>query len=155
MRFDKGFGAWTSEFRPIYTPGEAGLDPFVALRDADGADRDFIGRDAVAAARATGPVRRLCLFTLDDGGIPAGQDSGTDVLGDEPIWHGGDVVGWATSGGYAHWSQASCAMGYVPADVADPIAPADGFEIEVLGVRRPATRRDEPLFDPSGSRMRE
>ena len=155
MRFDKGFGAWASEFRPIYTPGEAGLDPFVALLDADGADRDFVGRDAVVAARATGPVRRLCLFTLDDGGIPAGQDSGTDVLGDEPIWHGGDVVGWATSGGYAHWSQASCAMGYVPADVADPIAPADGFEIEVLGVRRPATRRDEPLFDPSGSRMRE
>jgi len=154
MRFDKGFGAWASEFRPIYTPGEAGLDSFVALRTVDGADRDFVGRDAVAAARTTGPTRRLCLFTLDDGGIPTGRNAGTDVLGDEPIWHGGDVVGWATSGGYAHWSQASCAMGYVPADVADPTAPADSFEIEVLGVRRPATRRDEPLFDPSGSRMR-
>ncbi|MED5392834.1 MAG: aminomethyltransferase family protein, partial [Actinomycetota bacterium] len=154
MRFDKGFGAWASEFRPIYTPGEAGLDSFVALRTVDGADRDFVGRDAVAAARTIGPTRRLCLFTLDDGGIPTGRNAGTDVLGDEPIWHGGDVVGWATSGGYAHWSQASCAMGYVPADVADPTAPADSFEIEVLGVRRPATRRDEPLFDPSGSRMR-
>ena len=154
MRFDKGFGAWASEFRPIYTPGEAGLDSFVALRTVDGADRDFVGRDAVAAARTTGPTRRLCLFTLDDGGIPTGRNAGTDVLGDEPIWHGGDVVGWATSGGYAHWSHASCAMGYVPAGVADPTTPADSFEIEVLGVRRPATRRDEPLFDPSGSRMR-
>ena len=154
MRFDKGFGAWASEFRPIYTPGEAGLDSFVALRTVDGADRDFVGRDAVAAASTTGPARRLCLFTLDDGGIPTGRNAGTDVLGDEPIWHGGDVVGWATSGGYAHWSHASCAMGYVPAGVADPTTPADSFEIEVLGVRRPATRRDEPLFDPSGSRMR-
>jgi hypothetical protein len=26
--------------------------------------------------------------------------------------------------------------------------------VEVLGVRRAATRLDEPLFDPSGSRMR-
>jgi len=161
MRFDKGFGAWASEFRPIYTPTEAGLDPFVALTATDGTDRDFIGRDAAAAARAAGPERRLCLFTLDDGGTPSEardgetlSGTGTDVLGDEPIWHDGEVVGWATSGGYAHWSQASCALGYVPAAVADPSTPADGFEIEVLGVRRAATRRDEPLFDPTGSRMR-
>ncbi|HCW01364.1 MAG TPA: hypothetical protein DGK99_08150, partial [Acidimicrobiaceae bacterium] len=65
---------------------EAGLDSFVALRTVDGADRDFVGRDAVAAARTTGPTRRLCLFTLDDGGIPTGRNAGTDVLGDEPIW---------------------------------------------------------------------
>jgi len=159
MRFDKGFGAWASEYRPIYTPGEAGMDPFVALTDADGADRDFIGRDAVVAERASGPGRRLCVFTLDDGGVPAGRrtagdGAGTEVLGDEPIWHGGEVVGWATSGGYAHWSQASCALGYVPAALADPSTPADGFELEVLGVRRATTRRDEPLFDPAGSRMR-
>ena len=159
MRFDKGFGAWASEYRPIYTPGEAGMDPFVALTTADGTDRDFIGRDAVVAERASGPERRLCLFTLDDGGVPTGRPAsghraGTDVLGDEPIWHGDEVVGWATSGGYAHWSEASCALGYVPTALADPATPGDGFELEVLGVRRAATRRDEPLFDPSGSRMR-
>ena len=162
MRFDKGFGGWASEFRPIYTPAESGLDSFVALTSSDGSDRNFIGRDAAAAARAAGPERRLCTFTLDDGGTPTGNsddgttESGTasDVLGDEPIWHGGEVVGWATSGGYAHWSQASCAMGYVPAAAADPATPPDAFEIEVLGVRRPATRRDEPLFDPTGIRMR-
>jgi dimethylglycine dehydrogenase len=154
MRFDKGFGAWATEYRPIYTPSEAGMDTFVALKAADGSDRDFIGRDAATAERASGPERRLCLFTLDDGGVPAGRDVGTDVLGDEPIWHGGEVVGWATSGGYAHWSQASCALGYVPAALADPATPVNGFELEVLGVRRAATRRDEPLFDPTGSRMR-
>ncbi|MEC8998964.1 MAG: FAD-dependent oxidoreductase [Actinomycetota bacterium] len=154
MRFDKGFGAWATEYRPIYTPSEAGMDTFVALKAADGSARDFIGRDAVTAERASGPERRLCLFTLDDGGVPAGRDVGTDVLGDEPIWHGGEVVGWATSGGYAHWSQASCALGYVPAALADPATPVNGFELEVLGVRRAATRRDEPLFDPTGSRMR-
>ena len=39
------------------------------------------------------------------------------MIGDEPIWHDGDVVGWVTSGGYAHHSQASVALGYVPAEL--------------------------------------
>ena len=98
------------------------------------------------AERETGPQRRLCAFTLEPG---EGADA-ADVLGDEPIWHDGEVVGWATSGGYAHWSQASCALGYLPVGVTD----ATEFEIEVLGVRRRANRRDQPLFDPNGSRMR-
>ena len=73
------------------------------------------------------------------------------MAGDEPIWHDGEVVGWATSGGYAHHSQASCALGYLPASIA---ASDTGFQIEVVGTRREATRLDEPLFDPTGSRMR-
>ena len=61
------------------------------------------------------------------------------------------MVGWVTSGGYAHCSAASVALGYVPAALADADA---GFAIEVVGVRRQALRRDTCLFDPSGSRMR-
>ncbi|HJN40289.1 MAG TPA: glycine cleavage T C-terminal barrel domain-containing protein, partial [Chloroflexota bacterium] len=141
MRFDKDFGAWATEYRPTYTPGEAGMDRFVKPEKGD-----FIGRDAVVAEREAGPERRLCAFTLE----PGEDDEAADVLGDEPIWHGGEVVGWVTSGGYAHWSRASCALGYLPVAIA---AEAD-FEIEVLGIRRAAHRRDEPLFDPTGSRMR-
>ena len=154
MRFDKSFGAWATEYRPIYTPGEAGLNRFVALTRADGSDRDFVGRESVVAERAAGPPRRLCMFVLDDAGVPGGREAGTEVLGDEPIWHDGQVVGWATSGGYAHWSQASCALGYVPADLGNPATSTTGFELEVLGVRRAAIRVDEPLFDPAGARMR-
>jgi len=145
MRFDKNFGAWASEYRPIYTPGQARMDRFVKPDKGD-----FIGRDAVLTEREAGPERLLTAFVVEplDGGAD-GADA--DVLGDEPIWHDGEVVGWVTSGGFAHWSQASCALGYVPAAVAD----ADGgFEIEMLGARRAARRLDQPLFDPSGSRMR-
>ena len=141
MRLDKGFGAWASEYRPIYTPWEAGMDRFVKLDKGD-----FVGRDAAVASLTVGPERRLCLFTVDV--------DGADVLGDEPIWHDGEVVGWATSGGYAHWSEASCALGYLPVNLAGADTPSAGFEVEVLGVRRAATRLDKPLFDPSGSRMR-
>ena len=141
MRFDKGFGAWASEYRPVYTPWEARMDRFVRLDKGD-----FIGREAAAASLAAGPERRLCLLRIDV--------DGADALGDEPIWHDGEVVGWVTSGGYAHWSEASCALGYLPSALAEADAPSGGFEVEVLGVRRTATRLDEPLFDPSGWRMR-
>ena len=72
-------------------------------------------------------------------------------MGDEPIWHDGDVVGWVTSGGYAHHSRRSVALGYVPADLTSQ---PDGWQIEILGVMRDATLLTEPLLDPAGERMR-
>ncbi|MFW2383722.1 MAG: glycine cleavage T C-terminal barrel domain-containing protein, partial [Acidimicrobiales bacterium] len=137
MRLDKSFGTWAREYRPIYGPYEAGLGRFVKL------DKDFIGHDGAAAEKDAGPERRLLSFAID--AVDA------DVIGDEPIWHNGEVVGWVTSGGYAHHSSASVALGYVPADLEG----SDGiFEVEVLGVRRLATQLRRPLFDPAGERMR-
>jgi dimethylglycine dehydrogenase len=60
------------------------------------------------------------------------------------------VVGWVTSGGYTHWAERSVALAYVPADLAQA---GDGFEIEILGDRRPAKLQPEPLFDPKRERM--
>jgi dimethylglycine dehydrogenase len=82
-----------------------------------------------------------------------------DVIGDEPVWHDGAVVGWITSGGYAHYSGVSLAMGYIPAALADPAGATDaagdsGFEIEIIGRRRPARLQHEPVLDPQGLRMR-
>ena len=82
-------------------------------------------------------------------------DEAADCIGNEPIWHdgpdGNTVVGWVTSGGYAHHSEKSIAMGYVPVEHAGSDGP---WEIEVVGVMRSATRLTEAPFDPSGSRMR-
>ncbi|TIL85176.1 MAG: FAD-dependent oxidoreductase [Mesorhizobium sp.] len=63
------------------------------------------------------------------------------------------VVGWVTSGGYAHYIQESMAQGYVPAALAADES-AGLFEIEILGSRRPARINVEPPFDPSGEKMR-
>ena len=63
------------------------------------------------------------------------------------------VVGWVTSGGYAHYVEKSMAQGYVPAALAEN--ESEGlFEIEILGHRRPARINVEPPFDPSGEKMR-
>lgn len=137
LRLEKGFGSWAREFRPLYTPYEAGLGRFVKL------DKQFVGRDALFEANQAGPTLRLVTFVID-----ADEH---DVIGDEPIWHDGEVVGWVTSGGYAHAQDASVALGYVPA----ALEGADGsFEIEVCGVRRPATQVDGCLWDPAAERMR-
>ena len=141
MRLEKSFGTWFREYRPIYTPLEAAMDRSLKF------DHDFIGRAAVEKEIADGgPKRKLVMFKVEvDPEAPA------DVIGDEPVWHDGNVVGWITSGGYAHYSQASLAMGYIPTELVDK---KSGFEIEIIGKRRPATILHEPILDPSGSRMR-
>lgn len=141
MRLDKLWGAWATEYRPIYDPFEANMGWMVRL------DKDFIGRDAAAAVKEAGPARRLVAFSMDPG---SGPDA-ADCIGNEPIWLDGEVVGWVTSGGYAHHSGLSIGLGYVPIEHADCEGP---WEIEVVGVRREATLLHEPPFDPTGSRMR-
>lgn len=151
LRLEKSFGSWAREYRPIYTPYEAGFERFVKLDHAgDGGPRNFIGRDALAAFAEQQPKQRLLTWTVDVGSGADGDDA-VDVIGDEPVWHDGEVVGWVTSGGYAHGSDVSVAMGYVPAELES----ADtGFEIEIVGIRRPATPVRGCIWDPNGSRMR-
>ena len=138
LRLEKSFGNWAREYRPLYTPGEAGLDRFV-----DVTKPHFTGRDAVLRDRASGPARRLVTFVVD------ADDA--DAIGDEPVWHDGEVVGWITSGGHGHCVGKSIALGYVPAALATV---ASGFELEILGERRAASLAREPLLDPQGERMR-
>ncbi|HVS76733.1 MAG TPA: FAD-dependent oxidoreductase [Steroidobacteraceae bacterium] len=138
MRIEKGFGTWAREFRPIYGPYEAGLGRFVALEK-----EEFIGRAAAANERSGGGEMRLAAFAV--------SAADADAIGDEPIRHDGRVVGWVTSGAYGHRVGRSLALGYVPAAVA---AASEGFEIEIIGERRPAERLATCAYDPGGARMR-
>jgi dimethylglycine dehydrogenase len=138
LRLEKSYGSWGREYRPIYGPLEAGLERFVALDKP----ADFIGKAAAQRERDTGGRLRLRCFTVD------ALDA--DVIGDEPIWHNGNVCGWVTSGGYAHASKVSVALGYVPRELADE---TDGWSIEILGEMRTARLQARPLFDPEGARM--
>jgi len=140
LRMEKSFGTWAREFRPVYGPFEAGLGPFVKLDKGD-----FIGREAALAEQAGPLQKKLVTFTVKV------QDA--DVMGDEPIWHGEEIVGAVTSGAYAHHSGVSTAMGYVNTRYTDNTT-EDAFDIQILGERCPATLLAQPLFDPRGERMR-
>ncbi len=137
MRLEKNFPTWYRELRPIYGAYEAGLDRFVDLTK-----NDFIGHKAARAEKQSGGKLRRVSMIVDV--------ADADVLGDEPIWHKGKVVGWVTSGGFAHYVNKSLAQGYVPKELVGD----DEFEIELIGEMRKAYINHEPLFDPKGERMR-
>ncbi|MEP3629790.1 MAG: FAD-dependent oxidoreductase [Hyphomicrobiales bacterium] len=139
MRLEKNYGTWAREYRPVYGPLESGLDRFVAY----GKDADFIGKAAAIQEREDGGKLRLCAFVI--------EAKNADVIGDEPVYHNGEVKGWVTSGGFAHHSQKSVAMGYIPKEIASE---AGGFEIELLGEKLKATIQTVPLFDANYERMR-
>jgi dimethylglycine dehydrogenase len=140
MRLEKNFPTWYRELRPIYGPFEAGMDRFIDLTK-----NDFIGRAAaVEEHRSGGKLRRVSMIV---------EAKTADVLGDEPIWHKGKVVGWVTSGGFGHFVRKSLAQGYVPRELASETAKG-AFEIEIIGKQCKATIITEPLFDPEGKRMR-
>ena len=139
LRLEKFFGSWQREFRPDFRPAETGMDRFVSYNKPV----DFIGKAAAVAEKAAGPARTLCAFAVD--AVDA------DVVADEPIFDGEAVIGFVTSGGYAHYSQQSVALGFVPTDRAVEGA---AFAIEILGQRRAARIITTPLVDPDGARMR-
>ncbi len=139
LRLEKSFGSWLREFRPDFVPAETLVDRFVAYDKPV----DFIGRDEAAAARGGEAARTQQVFVVDA--------SDADAFGDEPLWHDGRVVGYVTSGGYAHHAGASVAIAILPAKLAVPGLEVD---IEILGEKRRARMIDEPLFDPRALRMR-
>lgn len=138
MRLDKGWGVWTLDFRPDFTAKESGLDAFIAYDKPV----DFIGKSAALAERDQTPDK--CLVTLL-------VDTDIDCHHDEAVFHKGECVGYVSSGGYAHHSQRSVAMAYVPSELA---ADGEQFEVEILGDLRPAVLQSEPLYDPDGTKLR-
>lgn len=139
LRLEKGWGAWTLDFRPDFTPAEAGLDAFIAFDK----EADFIGKAAALAERERGPRMKFVTLVMETDNI--------DVSHDEAIFHGGGCVGYVTSGGFAHHIGQSIALGYVPAELARD---GEAFEIELLGEMKPARLAAAPLYDPDGDRMR-
>jgi len=136
MRLEKGYRVWGSDITTDTTPDEAGLE--FAVRTG----KDFIGRDALLAARAGGgPHRRLRPLVL--------ADPRTACLGTEPVRVDGAVCGRVTSGGIGYRTGSSIAYAYLPAGVAEGTA----VEIGVFDRWQPATVVAEPIFDPGNARV--
>jgi len=136
MRLEKSWGAWTMDFRPDFTIMESGLDFFVDW------DKDFIGKKAALIEKMKGPTKKLSVIQIE---------TETDVSGDEAVMHNGECVSYITSGGYGHSVQRSLAMTYLPVELIDS---KTTLEVEILGEFHKASIVMEPLYDPSGSKMR-
>ncbi|MEX0319325.1 MAG: FAD-dependent oxidoreductase [Ruegeria sp.] len=140
-RIEKGFRHWGHDLGPEITPLEAGLGFALDL------DKQFLGREALAAQKAQGLTRKLVLFDIPSHPL---------VLHDEPIWEGGRVVGLTTSGARGARTGQTLALGLIEiAPGEDILATCDrSFEIEIAGTFHKADGLMRPPFDPAGKRMR-
>ena len=142
LRLEKGYRAWGLDLTDQDTPLEAGLGFAVAFDKGV----DFTGRDALLRQRDAGLERRLVMFVLDD---PEPY-----ILGNEPVYREGEVVGRITSGFFGHTVGRSVGMGYVRVEPdAGPIA-SGSYELEMSTERFPATASLRPPYDPRSVRVR-
>jgi 4-methylaminobutanoate oxidase (formaldehyde-forming) len=143
LRLEKGYRSWGHDIGSEDTPLEAGLGFAVAFRKGG-----FTGREALLRQRDLPLTRRLVMFALDN---PEPL-----LLGDEPIWRDGALVGRVTSGAYGHTLGRSVGMGYVehPEGVDAAFVRAGRWELEIATERFPAIARLEPFYDPISARVR-
>ncbi|MEL6297765.1 MAG: FAD-dependent oxidoreductase [Pseudomonadota bacterium] len=140
MRIEKGYRAWKGDLSTDYTPFELGLDRFVALDKA----ADFPGKAALLAQHNSGPDKRFVAFNV--------KANGHDAPYMSSVWHGDEIVGETTSGGYGYRVNTSIALGVVRADLAKQ---GTEVEIEIFGERVPATiEPGATLWDPKNERIR-
>jgi 4-methylaminobutanoate oxidase (formaldehyde-forming) len=139
LRLEKGYRVWGADITPDETPYEGGVGFCVKL-DKDGG---FVGREALAEARDTGPRTRLCCLTL--------ADPRSVALGNEPVRINGEIRGRVTTGGYGYSVERSIAYAYLPPDHAEP---GTDVEVEIFGAWVGGEVASEPLFDPKGERIR-
>jgi 4-methylaminobutanoate oxidase (formaldehyde-forming) len=135
MRLEKGYRVWGSDITPEDTPYEAGLGFAVKL------DKEFIGKEALLAAQE--PKRKLACLVL--------EDPRSVALGSEPVRVAGEITGRVTSGGYGYTVERSIAYAYLPAEAVES---GRVVEVEIFGEWVPGEVAAEPLFDPSGERIR-
>ena len=139
LRLEKGYRAWKADLSTDYSMLEGGLERFIKW-DKD----DFVGKGALLREKQRGSAKRFSTFIV--------EANGHDAPFMSTIWHGDDVVGEVTSGGYGYRVDASIALGVVRSDLAEP---GTALEIEIFGERcKAVVQEDQPLWDPENERLR-
>jgi 4-methylaminobutanoate oxidase (formaldehyde-forming) len=145
LRLEKAYRAWGRELGPNINPFQAGLGFAIRLNKPD-----FIGRDALVAARTQPLSRRIVAFT---GPAPARQLA----WGGESILAGGRPVGEVTSAAYGATLGGIVALGLV-SSAGEPMDQAwldqRRFEIDIAGEVAPMRASLKAFYDPDGLRMR-
>ena len=143
LRLEKGYRDYGVDIDNTDTPISAGLGFAVAWSKGD-----FIGRAALAAAKAAGtPKARLVHVLLD----------GPDAMlhGHEPVFHTGTCVGHVRAGSFGHALGASVGIASIshPEGVSADWLESTGFEVQVNDARVGARLSLRPFYDPGGARL--
>jgi glycine cleavage system aminomethyltransferase T len=145
LRMEKGYRDYGHDIDNTDSVLEAGLGFAVDLDKPGG----FIGRDAVVAAKAAGPLtRRLVQVVVDD---PAPLMFHAEVVrrDDRPVGYVRAASYGFTLGG---------AVGLVMVEAGEPVTAAylssGTWDVEIAGCRFPARVSMRPLYDPDNLRIK-
>jgi len=145
LRMEKGYRDYGHDIDNTDSALEAGLGFALDFTKPGG----FIGRDAVLAMKAAGPLRRRLLQVL--------------VLDPEPLMFHAEVVcrdgrpaGYVRAASYGH--TLGGAVGLAMIDAGEPIdqawCDAGRWEVDIAGRRFPARASLQPMYDPEMKRIR-
>ena len=135
LRLEMGMALYGNDIDDTITPYEAGLGWIVKLQKGD-----FVGRDALAAQKASGVTRRLVGFTTSERSFPRQG---------YPVYHGGAASAEVRSGTLSPTLGIPIGTCYLPAAAA---VEGTEFEIEIRGKRVPARVVKTPFYKRPGAR---
>jgi len=142
LRMEKGFRYFSTDMTMLDTPYQAGLGTFVRLGKGE-----FIGRAALAAARAVapdGPDRRLSTILIGD------DERYLPIYGGEAVRADGVVIGRLRSVAYGPTVSRTIATVYRSADLEEGAR----LTVDVFDEHIAATLAPDVLVDPAGDRLR-
>ena len=145
LRMEKGYRDYGHDIDNTDGVLEAGLGFFVDLDKPGG----FVGRDAVMAAKAAGPLARRLVQVLVTDPEPL-------MFHAEVVHRDGEPVGYVRAASYGH--TLGGAVGLAMVEARQPVTQAyldEGvWEVDIAGRRYPAVTSIKPLYDPEMKRVR-
>jgi dimethylglycine dehydrogenase len=139
LRVEKSYKLVGTELSIEYAPYESGLDRFIHPNKGD-----FIGRAALDKWRAKGFSNKL--VTMEIQGV-----TDADVLGNNPIYNNGKVVGRATGGDFGFRLNKSLALGMVKPELAKA---GQKLEIDILGKMHKVSVIEDSPYDSENKLLR-
>ncbi|WRQ46774.1 FAD-dependent oxidoreductase [Rhodobacterales bacterium FZCC0083] len=136
LRMEKAYRGFGSEMTNEVTPIESDMMRFVSKKKSD-----FRGHKAIANNQT-----KLSNYELVYGAVDVPH---LDIMGNEPLYSGDDIVGLTTSGGFGHCTGLNLTFAYVRSD-----AKETPLHIEMLGSKYSLKLLTEPAFDPENLRPR-
>ncbi|MBN8611769.1 MAG: GcvT family protein [Deltaproteobacteria bacterium] len=144
-RMEKGYRDYGHDIDNTDSVLEAGLGFAVALDKPGG----FVGRDAVLAQKARGPLQKRLVQVLLTDPEPL-------LFHAEVVWRNGVRVGYVRAASYGFTLGGAVGLAMIEADrpIDQAWLDAGTWEVEIGNRRAPARASLRPLYDPSNARIR-
>ena len=146
LRLEKGYRDYGHDIDNTDGPLEAGFGFALAMGKPGG----FVGREAVAARKAAGPLQRRLVSLLV-------QDPEPLMYHAEVVRRDGEVVGYIRAASYGHTLGGAVGLAMVEGhgSALTPAWLAEGsWTVEINGAEYPATVSLRPLYDPDNARIK-